>query len=309
MKKVSVVITSYNQKEYAIQAIESVIAQSTAAHEIIVADDHSSDGSVDMIKAYMSRYPGRIKGVLQPENVGIPRNRNAGLAQVTGDYVFILDGDDRFLKDNIKQMLAVTESAPDIKCVYSNLRFIDAEGRLIRIRDQEDQPAGDIFFEIAMCKFGILRNMIIDYRLLREVGFLDERFPRYDGYDLTLRLAKQGKIAYIKEPLAEYRVYPTSDSRGLVARDHLNDLTGIYKKMQPLLKDLSRSQRDQVDRRWKRLFLNFYMKEAAERGSKIKRDLLPLFALGKRYLRLADLFGFFKSYRRQLKRAAESRQV
>ena len=193
-KKVSVVITSYNQKLYLMEAVDSVLGQTYPVHEIIVADDGSTDGSVEVVKDLMHKYPDRIIGVLNPRNQGIPKNRNTGLERVTGEYVYILDGDDRFLPQNIERMLDFLEQNPGYQCVYSNLKFMDAEGRLLFLRYQDDQPSGEIFFEIAMGKFGILRNMIIDYSLLRQVGFMDERFPRYDGFELTVRLAKHSRI-------------------------------------------------------------------------------------------------------------------
>lgn len=269
--RVSVVITSYNQKDYLIEAVESALRQSRPVHEIIVADDGSTDGSVEVIRGFQNDSPERITGVLNPRNQGIPGNRNSGLDSVTGDYVCILDGDDRFLPDNCERMLAALEEAPDCRCVYGNVNFIDADGAFLRVRDREPQPSGDIFFEVALGMFGILRNMLIDVALLRETGSLDTRFPRYDGFDLTVRLAKRCRIAYLLEPTAEYRVYPTSDSKGLKARDHLNDLEGIARKMRPLLRDLPIEKRRKLRRVWSQRLLRYYREDWEHNPRSIRR--------------------------------------
>ena len=133
-KKISVVITSYNQKQFLMEAVESVLNQTYPVHEIIVADDGSADGSVEAVKDLMHKYPDRITGVFNPRNQGIPKNRNSGLERVTGEYVYILDGDDRFLPQNVERMMDFLERNPDFRCVYSNLKFIDAEGRLLFLR-------------------------------------------------------------------------------------------------------------------------------------------------------------------------------
>lgn len=286
--KVSVVITSYNQKNYLVEAIESVIHQTVRVHEIIVADDCSSDGSVDVIKSYMEKYPGLIKGILSEKNRGIPQNRNSGLRQVTGDSVFILDGDDRFLPTNVERMIEVLDKSGNMKCVYSNVNFIDSEGRFLRSREKKEQPSGEIFFDVAMGMFGILRNMIIDFSQLKQVGFLDENFPRYDGFELTVRLAKTCEIGYIFEPLAEYRVYPTSDSKGLKAIDHLNDLDGIYRKMKPLLKDLAGTRRSEVEREWSRRLIRYSVEDLKENPGKCKKYLLPFKLLTRRHVKMHD---------------------
>jgi glycosyltransferase involved in cell wall biosynthesis len=290
-KKISVVITSFNQSKYLIEAIESVIHQTSRAHEIIVADDCSSDGSVDVIKNYMQKYPDLVIGVFNEKNRGIPQNRNSGLGKVTGDFVFILDGDDRFLPKNVEKMKGALKRDESLKCIYSNLNFIDAEGKFLHVRDKGEQPSGDIFFHIAVGKFGILRNMIIDISLLRDIGFFDENFPRYDGFELTLRLAKICKIGYIFEPLAEYRMYPTSDSKGLKAVDHLNDLDGIYRKMRPWLSDLSKPQREEIRIEWSKRLIRYFMADLKENPNKCRQRFLPLHLLFKRYLKIQDFVG------------------
>lgn len=248
-KKISVVITSYNQCEYLKEVIESVSNQTVKLHEIIIADDHSTDGSVELIRDYMARYPGWIKGVFQQANVGIPRNRNTALHLITGEYVGILDGDDLFLPYKVEKEIEELEKNPEVRCIYSNVNFIDAKGNLIEVRDKMPQPSGNIFVNIAMGMFGLLRSMIINYELLKEVGFMDERFPKYDGYDLTLQLAKRCEIGYIHEPLVSYRVHASSDSRGLTAKQHLHDLEGIYNKTIPLMADLSPDQKAEIEKR------------------------------------------------------------
>ena len=289
-KKVSGVITSYNQKNFLVEAIESVLQQTYPVHEIIVADDGSSDGSVGVIQEYVRKYPDQVRAVLNPKNQGIPRNRNSGLNLVCGDYVFVLDGDDRFLPENIERLLSVLDKDQSLRCVYGNVSFIDEQGRFLRVRDEQDQPSGDLFFEVAQGMFGILRNMLIDFSLLREVGFFDPRFPRYDGFDLTVRLARKCCIGYLEKPLAEYREYSFSDSRSLRAQDHIHDLEGIFKKMKPYLKDLSPEQRHQLKSTWFQRFIRYYLKDMQDKPPRSRRFYL----LNKAVRGFADIQDVFK---------------
>jgi glycosyltransferase involved in cell wall biosynthesis len=275
--RVSVIITSFNHKKYLIEALESVINQTLKPYEIIVADDSSTDGSVELIQDYINSYDGWIKGVFQEKNVGIPKNRNAALHQVKGNYVAILDGDDRFFPQKLQRELEALQKYPAASCVYSNLLFIDSNGQSLYIRDQEEQPSGDIFAYVAQGTFGLLRSMVIDYNLLQEVGFLDERFPKYDGFDLTVHLAKRSQFAYVQEPLVEKREYPSSDSKSLKAKEHLHDLEGIYKKMLPYLENLPVIQKKSITEQWVHRLSQLQISDSLEQDNTLESSIkIPL---------------------------------
>jgi glycosyltransferase involved in cell wall biosynthesis len=275
--RVSVIITSFNQKNYLIEAIESVINQTVKPYEIIIADDSSTDGSVEFIQDYIGSYDGWIKGVFQEKNVGIPKNRNTALRQVKGNYVAILDGDDRFLPQKLYRELEALHKYPAASCVYSNLLFIDSNGQSLYIRDREEQPSGDIFTYVVQGTFGLLRSMVIDYALLQEVGFLDERFPKYDGFDLTVHLAQRGRFAYIQEPLVEKREYASSDSKSVKAKEHLHDLEGIYKKMLPYLENMPVLQKKSITEIWVQRLSQLRIRDALERSNTLESSIkIPL---------------------------------
>ena len=101
--RISIIITSYNKRDYLVEAVDSVIAQSLRPHEIIIADDGSGDGSRETISEYMHRYPDWIRGIFQEQNVGIPKNRNAALRAVTGKYVGKLEGEDQFMPSKLQK--------------------------------------------------------------------------------------------------------------------------------------------------------------------------------------------------------------
>jgi len=89
----SVVITSYNQREFIKDAVDSALALSRRPREIVVVDDGSTDGSHEMLKEYGDR----IHFLPLQKNLGRCGARNAGAAQTTGDYLLFLDGDDALL--------------------------------------------------------------------------------------------------------------------------------------------------------------------------------------------------------------------
>ena len=213
--QISLIITSYNQQEYLREAIESAIDQTVAAFEIIVADDHSTkDGSIETIREYTARYPGLVRGLFQEKNVGIPKNRNSALRMVKGDYVAILDGDDRLLPRFIERHGAALIANPQAHVSYSNRYDINQRGER-RSRDRSPQPSGDVLAYIARGRKGILRSMVAKYDLVKAAGFLDENHYYYDGFILTLRLAKLTPFVYLPDPLMEKRDHAGGVSKGI----------------------------------------------------------------------------------------------
>ena len=230
-ERVSVVVTSYNQKAYLVEAIESVLAQTRPAHELIVVDDASADGSQELIRAYEARHPGRVIGLLQERNCGIPKTRTAGLKRCTGELLGVLDGDDRLLPGFVESQTRRLGQMRDAGCVYGNLFFVDAEGRRIRIRDERVQPEGEVLLHVAAGAMGLPRSLLVRKAHLQDVGFLDERFPKFDGFVLTLRLARMTRFAYVAEPTADTGSSAGGDSRTIRAEEMVT-LEAVWAEVQ-----------------------------------------------------------------------------
>ena len=92
MIKFSVITTVYNQENYIKDCIESVINQTYSNLEFIIVDDGSTDNSYNICKEYAEK-DDRIK-LIRKENGGVSSARNVGIADISGDYVLFLDGDD-----------------------------------------------------------------------------------------------------------------------------------------------------------------------------------------------------------------------
>lgn len=95
--KFSVIIPVYNGAATIKRAIESVLAQSWPAHEIIVVDDGSTDSTAKTV----SDFEGRIRYIRQ-DNAGVSAARNNGANQATGDWLAFLDADDWYYPDRLQ---------------------------------------------------------------------------------------------------------------------------------------------------------------------------------------------------------------
>src|SRR5262245_2930157 len=93
--RVSAVITAFNGEPYLADAIESVLNQTMPVHELVVVDDGSTDQTAAVVRRYTSP---RVR-LVQQKNQGLPRARNRGLAETTGELVCFLDCDDFWLPE------------------------------------------------------------------------------------------------------------------------------------------------------------------------------------------------------------------
>lgn len=248
--RVSVYITSYNQKSWLREAIDSVLAQTVTPHEIIIVDDASEDGSQALIEQYRKQHPSLIKPILHSRNLGIARSRIDALNAVTGDYVTYVDGDDRFMPEKLEHELATLAANPGVELVYSNFYFIDAKGARTALwaEDNDAVYAGWIFpyvFAREFPKRTLFRNELVAYAALQRTGFHDPELELYEDFELRIRLTLGLQAAYCDRPLAEYRRHGGSLSHADL-RGHMAALDYIYTKNAALLSVLTPDIREQV---------------------------------------------------------------
>ena len=202
--KVTVFIPVYNREEYVGEAIESILAQTFSDFEILLVDDGSTDQSVDKIRSYTDT---RIRLVCSEENLGIPKTRNKGVELARGQYMAMLDSDDRAYPERLEKQVAFLDSHPDYAQVGSWCHMMDAQGNVLnKIKRQPVSPEdihAQFLFRCAMSNRSIMARTAI----LKEYGYRND-FPRCQDYELHVRLAKQYKLGNIPECLVYGRIHP-----------------------------------------------------------------------------------------------------
>ncbi|MEQ8971684.1 MAG: glycosyltransferase [Coleofasciculus sp. C1-SOL-03] len=277
LKKISVCITSYNQKNYLIEAIESVINQTIEPWEIIVVDDCSTDGSQEIIDEYARAYPKLIRPFFHRKNLGISLNKRFAQERANGDLFTYLDGDDRFLPKKLQIELETLMSNPDARAVYSNFYYIDEYGQRIKLWADGNitMPCGNIFREVFIFddfpNSILLRNELVDYQSMKEVGFYDPDFALYEDWEWRIRFAKRFKIIYCPEPLAEYRRHSKCVS-GSPTLERLKFIKKGYLKNFYLLQDLPKSDYVNIQKKMHYNFAKMHQQSGIEeftKGNKI----------------------------------------
>jgi glycosyltransferase involved in cell wall biosynthesis len=271
---ISVFVTSYNQRDYLTEAIDSVLNQTLRPNQIVIADDASTDGSPDLILDYARRHPGLIEPLLQPNNVGIPRNKRAAMERMRGAFVTYLDGDDRFLPEKLEREYEALQRQPDCRIAYSNFAFINAEGMPTGtwMPSDFDPPCGDVFRAVssrAFPKFTVFRNELIQAECLKSVGSYNTRCEIYEDWELRLRLTHRYRVAHVPQVLTEYRRHEANVSR-CNAGLHRRMIRLICRLNRDLLQTLSPEDQALV-RRQLELFLSHVSRHAAKEAAEHSR--------------------------------------
>lgn len=126
MKKISVLMLTYNHAPYIKKAIDSVLMQKTKYdYEIIIGDDCSTDGTVDILVEYRNRYPNKIKLLLENENKGIKHNVIKTYNACNGEYIAWLEGDDYWLvNDKLEKQVEFLDNNLEYSTCFSRVEVI-----------------------------------------------------------------------------------------------------------------------------------------------------------------------------------------
>ena len=130
----SVVITSYNYRDYVCDAVDGALGQSHSPTEVIVVDDGSTDGSADLLRERYGADP-RVTLICQ-ENAGQLSAFAEGLRHTTGDIVCFLDADDHWSPDYLRKLAQVYRSG-EIDFVISDMRMFEQKERVIGFGDEQ----------------------------------------------------------------------------------------------------------------------------------------------------------------------------
>jgi glycosyltransferase involved in cell wall biosynthesis len=129
--KTSVVCCVYNGARYLPEQLDSIVRQTVLPDEIVIVDDASNDDSPQLIEAFARSAPDGVAVVpiRNLANVGVVANFERGLAQATGDLVFLSDQDDVWAPTKLETMRAAFEARTDLDFLFTNARLIDATGK------------------------------------------------------------------------------------------------------------------------------------------------------------------------------------
>lgn len=200
--KVSVIIPTYNRKDYVTEAIDSVIAQTYKDFEIIVVDDGSTDGTGKMLK---EKYGDKIRYFFK-ENGGCASARNYGIRMSQGKYVAFLDSDDKYLPEKLEDQVGILEQNNGIGFVYSDSYVLGGKKQILLESVRPDQN-GSVAYALFMLTYMTNSTVIVRRESFAMSGYYDENMRYNEDTDFFLRLSLYCSAHYLKKPTLQYRIH------------------------------------------------------------------------------------------------------
>lgn len=239
---VAVVIPAYNASPFLENAIASVRGQTLAPErlEVVVVDDVSTDGTPELVEGL------GIRCIRQPQNGGPASARNRGVKETTAPWIAFLDADDAFLPDKLERQLALLSRGDVVGCCSN--AWVIRDGRREHPKNTADVPATLTFRTLLQQNPIICSTVTVRRDAFDAAGGFDEdrTLIATEDYDLWLRLARIGRLAYVAAPLAEYRVHAASlsdTSRFLAGSDRIMDRVEERWGREPGVSELARRRR------------------------------------------------------------------
>lgn len=198
---VSVCMATYNGERYLRQQIDSILAQLGEEDELIVSDDGSDDGTLDIIRSYADP---RVRILSNEKGRGVNGNFETAVSHAKGDWLFLSDQDDVWLPGKVK---ACVEALQDADCVVHDCIVTDGEGN----------PTAESFFELRGSGPGFWKNLYRNSYLGCCMAFRRDVLRYALPYPEHLPVFQEGWIASLAEIKGKVRFIPF---KGILFRRH-----------------------------------------------------------------------------------------
>ena len=210
--RVSIALCTYNGAAFLQEQLDSYVRQSKRPDELIVCDDRSTDGTVDILEAFARTAPFEVKVAVNEVSLGVKKNFERAVERCTGEIIFLSDQDDVWTEGKIGRVLERFDAKPQAAVVVSDATIVNRalapvghthwEGMRFDRRWQERVGRDAFSTLMKMCIFsGATMAFRSEYRSLL-LPFPDEWF--HDRWIATL-LAAVAPMELIAEPLNLYR--------------------------------------------------------------------------------------------------------
>jgi len=227
---ISVVVPAFNHQYLVEEALASVLDQSWPEIELLVVDDASTDDTADLVEAFLERpetrerLSGRQWLHRQPANAGAHAAINLGVSRASGDWIAVLNSDDRYAPDRLSRMMGELVAGGG-QLGFSGVRFIDVHGRESVTGDGATadllnaqanlRSAPSIGFALLRRNVAVSTGNLLFRRSLHDrVGGFRPLAYCHD-WDFALRSLLLTEPRFIPAPLYEYRIHGTNSFRAL----------------------------------------------------------------------------------------------
>lgn len=276
MKKVSVVIPTYNRKEFLEDAVESVKKQTYDNIEVIIVDGGSEDGTKEFLESIQDK---ETKVFIRKRPKGQANARNKGIEESDGEYILFLDDDDTLKPETVEKMVRTVQGL-DQRCVgiYTGEEQFGQITKIKSINSGRCDKVTELSFGTSCTLF--------KSKLFNEIEGFKEDLKASEDLEFIIRVFSKGYCLYgIDEPLYRRRIH-----EGQLTKDYMDVIEANYRILGLHEKNLSFEAVLERYEKISRLYLKLGMEEEFSKSLKNYIDFLEA------HRNRLDPFEIFKRY-------------
>ncbi len=195
---VSVIVLNWNGEAYISKCLDSLLEQTYPSYEVLVVDNGSTDGSIELLRGYLPR----IRLILNEKNLGFAAGNNVAIREANGEFIVLFNNDAVAHGEWLERLVAGTLTHPQaditsgpiyfyepsdvISCAGVRIDMLTGVGWLLSLYSRHFEPSNDIDYLIGCA-------LLVRNRVFEEIGLLDERFfLSAEDVDFCLRAKRAG---------------------------------------------------------------------------------------------------------------------
>lgn len=230
MLSVAVIVANRNNAPFLVQCLESALNQTLRPEQIIVADDASTDNSLEVLAPYVR--DGAVLLVRNAVQQGVAASRQLAIRQSGSQYITTLDSDDfYFTKEKLAQEAdTIGRAGKRGRIAFSDVMRVDELGHVMGLVSRSRRiREGDLSFRIRHLSGFIPRDYLVSREDYLAVGGFDTSLRIYEDWDLKIRLSRKCTWHYSHTVGTAYRSNPRGLSRAVLS-EHVSTMRNIFSK-------------------------------------------------------------------------------
>lgn len=273
MPRVSVIIPTYNRKDFLLEAVDSVLAQTYEDFELIVVDDGSTDDTEEVLTSNDERLI-----YIYQVNRGVSAARNRGIELARGEFIAFLDSDDLWLPTKLQVQVAFMDQHHEAEICYTDEVWI-RHGVRVNPKRKHAKYSGWIYPHCLTLCIISPSSALIRRGFFEEVGTFDPHLPVCEDYDFWLRVTSRIPVFFIPQRLIVKRGgHPDQLSQRSWGNDRyrVRALVKILESgiLDPQMRELTIKE---LHRKCQ-ILVNGYQKRGNEEEAKYYRELLEKYS-------------------------------
>ena len=285
---ISVVIPAYNAAATLARALDSVLAQSHAAHEIVVVDDGSADATEAVVAGYTDSARATPVRYLRQDNAGPSAARNRGVEAATGDWIAFLDADDWYYPERLAHHAKMIEADPALDFLVGSFDYRASDGTLMHASMADSALGRELLAahgaqgQATIAGDALARYVVEQFSDTRMLTLPRATFIELGGFPLDLRIcedvvfllrlcARSHRAGVSCEPGAVYLVHDA----GLIRSDRLRAQTESVRALRGEAARMQGAPRA-IRAAWRRMVkdayldLAYYLAKQGRRGEALR---------------------------------------